>query len=61
MDAIVEQANISGPKQVEIEAKFVEITQSNLKGLGFDWLLGPFSSRDLNRSTRESRRSRRKK
>ena len=43
MHAIVEQANISGPKQVEIEAKFVEITQNNLKGLGFDWLLGPFT------------------
>ncbi|MDQ6859568.1 MAG: type II and III secretion system protein, partial [Verrucomicrobiota bacterium] len=27
VDAIVEQANVSGPKQVEIEAKFVEITQ----------------------------------
>ena len=43
VDAIVEQANISGPKQVEIEAKFVEITQNNLKALGFDWLLGPFN------------------
>jgi len=43
VDAIVEQANVSGPKQVEIEAKFVEITQNNLKALGFDWLLGPFS------------------
>jgi general secretion pathway protein D len=43
VDAIVEQANITGPKQVEIEAKFVEITQNNLKGLGFDWLLGPFT------------------
>jgi general secretion pathway protein D len=42
VDAIVEQANASGPKQVEIEAKFVEITQHNLKGLGFDWLLGQF-------------------
>jgi len=42
VDAIVEQANISGPKQVEIEAKFVEISQNNLKALGFDWLLGPF-------------------
>ena len=30
----------SGPKQVEIEAKFVEISQSNLKELSFDWLLG---------------------
>ena len=37
----MEQANVSGPKQVEIEAKFVEINQNNLKELGFDWLLGP--------------------
>jgi general secretion pathway protein D len=43
VDAIVEQANVSGPRQVEIEAKFVEITQNNLKALGFDWLLGPFN------------------
>src|SRR5437667_6462977 len=38
VDALVEQANASGPKQVEIEAKFIEITQTNLKELGFDWL-----------------------
>ncbi len=43
VDAIVEQANVSGPKQVEIESKFVEITQNNLKELGFDWLLGQFN------------------
>src|ERR1043166_369598 len=43
VDAIVEQANISGPKQVEIESKFIEINQSNLKELGFDWLLGQFN------------------
>jgi general secretion pathway protein D len=43
VDALVEQASISGPKQVEIESKFVEITQNNLKELGFDWLLGPFN------------------
>src|SRR5213082_2323494 len=42
VDALVEQANASGPKQVEIEAKFIEITQTNLKELGFDWLLGTF-------------------
>src|SRR2546430_3341002 len=41
-DALVEQANVAVPKQVEIESKFVEITQNNLKELGFDWLLGPF-------------------
>ncbi|MGI8955507.1 MAG: Amuc_1098 family type IV pilus outer membrane protein [Chthoniobacterales bacterium] len=44
VDALVEQANVGGPKQVEIEAKFVEITQNNLKELGFDWLLGPFDA-----------------
>jgi general secretion pathway protein D len=44
VDALVEQANVAGPKQVEIEAKFVEITQNNLKELGFDWLLGPFTA-----------------
>jgi general secretion pathway protein D len=42
VDALVEQANASRPKQVEIESKFVEITQNNMKELGFDWLLGPF-------------------
>jgi general secretion pathway protein D len=43
VDALVDQANVSQPKQVAIESKFVEINQDNLKELGFDWLLGPFS------------------
>jgi type II secretory pathway component GspD/PulD (secretin)/tetratricopeptide (TPR) repeat protein len=43
VDALVEQANVSGPKQVEIESKFIEVTQNNLKELGFDWLLGQFN------------------
>jgi general secretion pathway protein D len=43
VDAIVEQANVSGPKQVEIESKFIEINQTNLTELGFDWLLGRFN------------------
>jgi len=43
VDALADQANASQPKQVEIESKFVEINQNNLKELGFDWLLGPFS------------------
>src|SRR5437773_5283866 len=43
VDALVDQANASAPKQVEIESRFVEINQNNLKELGFDWLLGPFS------------------
>lgn len=49
VDALVEQANVSGPKQVEIEAKFIEITQTNLKELGFDWLLGQFNVPGSNR------------
>jgi general secretion pathway protein D len=40
IDAIVESAVTSGPVQVEIESKFVEISQQNLKELSFDWLLG---------------------
>src|SRR6266404_9980210 len=43
VDVLVEQANASGPKQVEIEVKFIEINQNNLKELGFDWLLGQFN------------------
>jgi general secretion pathway protein D len=43
IEAIVEAASLEQPKQVEISAKFVEISQNNLKELGFDWTLGPFS------------------
>jgi general secretion pathway protein D len=40
IDAIVEASSTMGPVQVEIESKFVEITQNNLKELSFDWLVG---------------------
>ena len=43
VDALVESSSGAAPSQVEIESKFVEITQNNLKELGFDWLLGQFS------------------
>ena len=43
VQALVEAALAEEPVQVEIEAKFVEISQNNLKELGFDWTLGPFS------------------
>jgi len=43
IDTLVDAANGIQPTQVEIETKFLEITQNNLKELGFDWLLGPFS------------------
>lgn len=43
IDSLVDATVGVQPTQVEIESKFVEITQNNLKELGFDWLLGPFS------------------
>lgn len=43
VDALVEASNVL-PTQVEIESKFVEITQNNLKELSFDWLLGQFNA-----------------
>jgi general secretion pathway protein D len=42
IDSLVDAAIGVQPTQVEIESKFLEITQNNLKELGFDWLLGPF-------------------
>jgi general secretion pathway protein D len=43
IDLLVEGDMGVPPTQVEIESKFVEISQNNLNELGFDWLLGPFS------------------
>lgn len=43
VDALVESASGQSPSQVEIESKFVEVSQDNLKELGFDWLMGAFS------------------
>ena len=42
VDALVESAAETAPSQVEIESKFIEVSQDNLKELGFDWLLGQF-------------------
>lgn len=41
IDTLVDAAMGIQPTQVEIESKFLEITQNNLKELGFNWLLGP--------------------
>jgi general secretion pathway protein D len=41
IDLLVEGDMGVPPTQVEIESRFVEITQNNLDELGFDWLLGP--------------------
>ena len=43
IDGLVEIAVAARPTQVEIEAKFLEVTQNNLNELGFDWLLGQFA------------------
>ena len=43
VDALVEASIAERPTQVEIETKFLEVTQNNLNELGFDWLLGQFS------------------
>ncbi len=40
---LISASEQASPAQVDIEAKFVEITQNNLKELGFDWLLGRFN------------------
>jgi general secretion pathway protein D len=40
---LIAASDTATPAQVDIEAKFVEITQNNLKELGFDWLLGKFN------------------
>jgi len=43
VDALVETATAAPETQIEIKAKFLEITQNNLSEIGFDWLLGAFS------------------
>jgi general secretion pathway protein D len=43
VDTMVDNSLQTRPTQIEIEAKFLEITQNNLNELGFDWLLGQFA------------------
>jgi general secretion pathway protein D len=43
IDSLVEVAVSTPPSQVEIEARFLEVTQNNLQELGFDWLMGSFN------------------
>ena len=42
IDSLVEVSTATPPSQVEIESRFLEVTQNNLQELGFDWLLGAF-------------------
>lgn len=41
VDSFINAAIGVAPTQVEIESKFLEVSQNNLEELGFDWLLGP--------------------
>lgn len=43
IDSLVEVSLSTPPSQVEIEARFLEISQNNLQELGFDWLMGAFN------------------
>ena len=43
VETLVQSETSAAPSQIEIESKFVEVTQNNLKELGFDWLLGQFA------------------
>ncbi len=43
IENIVAATNGVAPTQVEIESKFLEISQNNLKELGFNWMVGPLS------------------
>ena len=43
IETIIESSGTTGTVQIEIESKFVEISQNNLKELSFDWLLGAFN------------------
>lgn len=43
IDQLLATEGFETPKQIEIESRFVEITQNNLQELGVDWLLGQFA------------------
>jgi general secretion pathway protein D len=43
VDELVESAISSSPRQVKIEVKMIEVNQTHLIELGFDWLMGQFN------------------
>lgn len=43
IDQLVEIALATPPTQVQISAKFLEVTQNNLQELGLEWLVGNFA------------------
>ncbi len=42
VDQFVQNLRDDEPKQIKVEAKFVEVQQNNLKEFGFDWMIGSF-------------------
>jgi general secretion pathway protein D len=42
IDSLVEVSLATPPSQVEIESRFLEVTQNNVQELGFDWLMAAF-------------------
>jgi general secretion pathway protein D len=43
VDTLVDQALSTSPRQVEISVKMIDVSQTRLTELGFDWLLGQFN------------------
>jgi len=43
IDSLVEISLATPPTQINIESKFLEVTQNNLQELGLDWLIGQFA------------------
>lgn len=43
VEALVDMASASSPKQALITVKMIEVNQTKLEELGFDWLLGQFN------------------
>lgn len=43
VEALVEAAAATSPKQALITVKMIEVNQTNLEEMGFDWLLGQFN------------------
>ena len=43
VDALIEQAETAGPKQVIITVKMIQVRQTDLVEMGFDWLMGGFN------------------
>lgn len=43
IDALVEQVSSAAPKQLEVQVRLVEVNETRLRELGFDWLMGQFN------------------